>query len=298
MRLDKAMLVFRKDFTEISRNKEVLLPMIILPIVLAFLLPAIIVISPNMFNTGGGSPPFLQAILQNLPENIHTMLQQLTLTQQSTYVMLVYFFAPFFLLIPVMASSVIAADSFAGEKERNTLEALLATPLRDSELLLGKILVSFIPSMGVTILGFILYTATTDLLTVGSFGTYIMPTVPWLVLIFILAPMVSLLGIGVSVIVSSKVKGFREAQQISAILVIPLLALLLGQATGYLVLGSIVMVTLAAVIGVVDIIVFRFGLRLFHRENRARERVKMSTGNPQLKAGGKSARHNQSTSQN
>ena len=290
MRPDKVLLVFKKDFIEISRNKEVLLPMIILPMVFAFLLPAISVISPNVFNSGGDSPAFLQAILQNLPESIHTMLQQLTLTQQATYVMLVYFFAPFFLIIPVMASSVIAADSFAGEKERNTLEALLATPLKDSELLLGKILVSFIPSMGVTILGFLLYTATTDLLTFESFGTYIMPTVPWLVLIFVLAPMVSLLGIGVSVIVSSKVKGFREAQQLSAILVIPLMALLLGQATGFLVLGSTVMITLAAVVGAVDIIVFRFGLRLFHRENRARERVKMPAGKPELKAGGKRGR--------
>ncbi|MBD3171504.1 ABC transporter permease subunit [Candidatus Bathyarchaeota archaeon] len=36
-----------------------------------------------------------------------------------------------------MSSSVIATDSFAGEKERNTLEVLLATPLTDSELLVG-----------------------------------------------------------------------------------------------------------------------------------------------------------------
>lgn len=266
MRLEKAMLVFRKDFIEISRNKEVLLPMLILPIIFAFLLPGISVISPDNINTGGDSEAFLQTISQNLPENIQTMLNQLTPAQQTTYVMLVYFFAPFFLIIPVMSSSVIAADSFAGEKERNTLEALLATPLTDAELLLGKILVSFIPGMGVTILGFILYTATIDFLTVDSFGTYIMPTVPWLVMIFVLAPMISLLGIGVSVIVSSKVKGFREAQQLSALLVIPVMALLLGQATGYLVLGSTVMIILAVIVGVVDIIVFSFGLRLFQRE--------------------------------
>lgn len=47
----------------------------------------------------------------------------------------------------------IATDSFAGGKERNTLEALLATLLRDSELLVGKILVSFVPGMGVIISG-------------------------------------------------------------------------------------------------------------------------------------------------
>lgn len=75
----------------------------------------------------------------------------------------------------------IATDSFAGEKERNTLEALLATPLTDSELLVGKILVSFVPGMGVTIIGFLLYTATVDLLTYSIFEAYILPTVSWIV---------------------------------------------------------------------------------------------------------------------
>ncbi len=267
MRLEKAMLVFKKDFIEISRNKEVLLPMLILPVIFAFLLPALSVISPENINTGGDTELFLQTIFQNLPESTQTMLLRLTPAQQAIYIMLVFFFAPFFLIIPVMGSSVIAADSFAGEKERNTLEALLATPLTDSELLLGKILVSFIPGMGVTILGFLLYTATTDYLTFESFGTYIMPTMPWLVMIFVLAPMISLLGVGVSVIVSSKVKGFREAQQLSALLVIPVMALLFGQATGYLVLGSTVMIILAVIVGVIDIIVFSIGLRLFQREN-------------------------------
>ena len=69
---------------------------------------------------------------------------------------------PFFLLIPVMASSVIAFDSFPGEKERITIEALLATPLTDEELLFGKMLASFVPAMAVTILFIIAYTVVVD----------------------------------------------------------------------------------------------------------------------------------------
>jgi ABC-type Na+ efflux pump permease subunit len=267
MRLEKAMLVFRKDFIEISRNKEVILPMLILPLIFAFLLPALSAINPDSVNTGGDTDAIVETMIANLPENVQAEIRVFTPAQQEIYVMLVFFFAPFFLIIPVMGSSVIAADSFAGEKERNTLEALLATPLTDAELLLGKILVSFIPGMGVTILSFLLYTVTIDLLTFESFGAYIMPTVPWLVLIFILAPSLSLLGIAVTVIVSSRVKGFREAQQLSALLVIPVLALLFGQASGYLMLGSVVMIALALGIGVVDLVVFSFGLRLFQREN-------------------------------
>jgi ABC-2 type transport system permease protein len=62
------------------------------------------------------------------------------------------------------------------------------------------------------------------------------------------------------------VKGFREAQQLSALLVLPVIALLLGQATGYLILGNRVMIMLAAAILVIDAVIFGFGLRLFQRE--------------------------------
>jgi len=127
--------------------------------------------------------------------------------------------------------------------------------------------VSFIPGMGVTIFGFILYVLTVNVLTVETFGQYILPTVPWLVLIFVLSPAISLLGIGTTVIVSSRVKGFREAQQLSALLVIPVIGLLFGQGSGYLMLGSNAMIILALFILAIDVVIFRFGLRLFQREN-------------------------------
>ena len=267
MRLEKAMLVFRKDFIEISRNKEVLLPMLILPVIFAVLLPGISILAPENVNTPGDPDVMIMNVISALPESIQIQVMRLTPMQQNIYVMLVYFFAPFFLIIPVMSSSVIASDSFAGEKERNTLEALLATPLTDAELMLGKILISFIPGMGVTLLGFLLYTATTDYLTHQSFGMYIMPSTPWLVMIFVLAPVVSLLSIGLTVIISSRVKGFREAQQLSAMLVIPIMGLLFGQASGFLILGSRVILILSLIVLVIDLVVFRFGLAVFQREN-------------------------------
>jgi ABC-type Na+ efflux pump permease subunit len=267
MRLDKALLVFRKDFQEITRSKEVIVPMVILPLIVAFLFPVISIMSPENINIPGGQDEMVNNIIGNLPDAVQAQVRDFTPTAQMIYIMLVYVFSPFFLIIPVMSSSVIAADSFAGEKERNTLEALLATPITDSELLLGKILVSFIPGMGVTVFGFILYVLTVNVLTVDIFGQYIMPTAPWLVLIFVLSPAIALLGVGTTVIISARVKGFRDAQQLSALLVLPVIGLLFGQGSGYLMLGSIAMITLALFIGAIDVVVFRFGLRLFQREN-------------------------------
>ena len=268
MRMEKAILVFRKDFLEITRNREVVMPMLILPLIFALVLPAVSFLAiPNNTNPGGNDAAAIGNILSNLPQSVQRVISNYSPLQQTQYVMVVYFFAPFFLIIPIMSSSVIASDSFAGEKERNTIEALLATPLTDSELLFGKILVSFIPGMGVTLLGFILYTATVDILGYQSFGGLILPTVTWLVMIFVLSPIISLLGIAVAVVVSSRVKGFREAQQLSAMLIIPILLLLFGQAAGFIMLGSLVVLGLSAVFAVLALIVFKIGLGVFQREN-------------------------------
>src|SRR5574339_839063 len=43
------------------------------------------------------------------------------------------------LVIPMMLAAMIVADSFAGERERHTLETLLASRLSDQAILLGKI---------------------------------------------------------------------------------------------------------------------------------------------------------------
>ena len=264
MRWNKALLVFRKDLSEVVRNWEVMAPMIILPVVITVLIPAITTMVPD--SSGSGNGDVLGAILPKLPEDVRLMLSSLPEGLQVMYVMLVYYFSPFFLLIPLMVSGVIASDSFAGEKERKTIEALLAAPFTDSELLMGKILVAFAPSVGVTLLGFTLYTVMVDALTIGRFGFLLLPNLTWLVMILCLAPAASLLGIGATVIISSRVKGFREAQQLSALMVVPVLALLFGQASGFLILGPTVLLVLTVLVLVVDAALFGVGLSLFNRE--------------------------------
>lgn len=265
MRWSKVSLVFRKDLSEVLRNWEVMAPMIVVPVIITVLIPAIVTLVPDSsgsMNSGN----LLEAILPNLPEAVKQTLSGYPESQQMVYVMLVYFFAPFFLIIPLMVSGVIASDSFAGEKERKTIEALLAAPFTDSELLMGKILVGFAPAMGVTFLSFTLYTAMVDALTLGRFGFLLLPNLTWVIMILCLAPALSLLGIGVTVIISSRVKGFREAQQLSALLVVPVLALLFGQAAGLLIMGPATLAVLTAVALVVDAALFGVGVSLFNRE--------------------------------
>jgi len=226
------------------------------------------VLIPDLIGTGvGSSVEEFTSMLKNLPSHAQKKLEGMPGQQVMAYIILLYFFAPFFLIIPLMASSVIASDSFAGEKERKTIEALLATPLLDSELLLGKILVSFIPSMLVTVLSFLIYTTMVDVLTYTLFnGQLWLPNMMWLMLIFGLAPTIALASIGLTVIISARVKGFREAQQISAVLVVPILALVFGQAMGAMIFGPLVIAALIGLLAIIDLLVFKIGVKQFRRE--------------------------------
>jgi ABC-2 type transport system permease protein len=47
--------------------------------------------------------------------------------------------AMIYFVFPCMVAASVAADAFAGERERKTLETLLATPLRDADILVGKV---------------------------------------------------------------------------------------------------------------------------------------------------------------
>ena len=57
-----------------------------------------------------------------------------------------------------MTASSIAAESFAGERERKKMEALLYTSASDAELFVGKALAAFLPALAITWLSFAGYT--------------------------------------------------------------------------------------------------------------------------------------------
>jgi hypothetical protein len=97
-------------------------------------------------------------------------------------------------------------------------------------------------------------------------GMLLLPNFDWILMIFGLAPAVALSSIGLTVIISSKVKGFREAQQISVILLLPILGLVFGQIAGAVIFGTTMIAVLTAIFAVIDFAVFRIGVTTFKRE--------------------------------
>jgi ABC-type Na+ efflux pump permease subunit len=178
---------------------------------------------------------------------------------------LVYFLAPMYLIVPLMMASVIAADSFAGEKERKTLEALLYTPTTDRELLLGKLLAAWLPAVAVGLIGFVAYSIVANVAGWSTMGEIFFPNLMWLALALWVAPAVAGLGLVVTVLISARAEGFQDAYQMGAIVVLPILLLVVGQASGVMYFSTGLVVLLGAVFWLIDGVLLWWGSRWFRR---------------------------------
>lgn len=255
--------LMRKDWLEISRNKQAVAPLAIVPLLFAAIIPAAVILVGN----GGllkSSVAGLQSFLDNLPDGI--VPSDYTLEQTVVYTVIVYFMAPFFLLIPVMIASIVGSSSFVGEKERRTIEGLLYTPLTDRELVLGKVLVSVVPSVLLTWLSFVVYTVIVNVLGASVMGGVFFPTWTWAVLILALVPLVSFLTTSLVVAISGKSKTTQGAQSTAVVIILPVVGLLIGQATGLMLFDVTVALVTAVVLLAIDVAAFFFVVKQFHRE--------------------------------
>jgi ABC-2 type transport system permease protein len=171
-------------------------------------------------------------------------------------------------MMPVLLPVMIAADSIVGEKERHTLVPLLATPLTDSELLLGKCLTAIVPGLVVAYVNFILAIGIMNgmLLFMAPFLLWVWPTLLDIVQALIMPPLFSALAVGFTVIISGRVSTVYEAYQLSALIVlpamiIPYIGLLQGSGFDWLIL-----ILVAVILGIADYAVFRLSLNLFSRD--------------------------------
>jgi len=168
-------------------------------------------------------------------------------------------------LTPVAGSMSMAAHSVIGEKQARTLEPLLATPLTTLELLSAKVLGSFLPAVGLTILSFTSYVIGVAIL--GRPGVFLVLLRPGpLSIVFVLGPLAALAALQLAVCVSSRVNDARSAQQIGALIILPIAGLLVAQLSGVLVLTGGIVALLALALATLNVVLMGIGIRLFQRE--------------------------------
>ena len=253
-----------KDLLVVRRSRLVLLPMLLVPLLLLVVIPAALILATQLL-PGNGGPREIAELLANLPPELQVNFRGYSGIEMAVVYGANYLWAPMFLIVPLVVSSGVAADSFAGERERKTLESLLHTPLTDRELFAGKVAAAWFTAMAVSLGGFLLYALTVNLAGWPVMGRVFFPNFTWLLLIAWVAPAVALLGLAVVVLISARVRTSHEAFQASGLVVVPVVVLLLGQVSGVLLFGPAVVLALGAVVWVTAIVVLRVGFRQFHR---------------------------------
>ena len=209
-------------------------------------------------------------MLQGLP-GLQATLGSYDDAQRSIAFLLVYMMAPLYLLLPTIVATTIAADSFAGEKERKTLEALLYTPTTDWELLLGKLLSAWLPAVAVAWGGFLVYAVMANLAAWPVMGRLFFPTTMWVILAVWVAPAAAALGLGTTVLISSRARTFQEAYQLGGVVVLPMVGLLAAQVFGGMVFSAWLVALLGLLFWAIDAALLWLGRRSFRRTKLAME---------------------------
>jgi ABC-type Na+ efflux pump permease subunit len=256
-----------KDWKEVRQNKGAWMPAIIVPVFFMILLPLGLILLPARVESVAqalSSPQGLQ-IQARMAPFLGDALRGLTEVQAFIVLTTGYMLAPFLLIMPLMLASIVGAESFVGEKERKTLEALLYTPASDGELFLGKVLAAVVPAVALSWVSFVVYGVVVNLAGWPVMGRVWFPPATWWPLMLWLTPAIATLGMAVTVLISVKVNTFMEAYQMSASLVVVVLALVAGQISGVLFLSVGVILLLGLLVWAVDGVLIWLGVRNFAR---------------------------------
>lgn len=255
--------IIEKDLKIVLQSKSVTVPLVTVPLLAMVVLPVVLGLAVRV----GGLAEQIKAerMLAALPSAITQQMVDMTTEQAVFYYILVYLFAPLYLLLPIMVSNVIAADSFAGERERKTLEALLYTPTSDTELLVAKILGAWLPGLLVGFISFVLYAIVANYIAWPLMQRILLPNPLWLLLVFWVAPAAAGLGLGTSVLVSARTNSLQSAYQIGSLIVLPITGLIVGQLGGALHLNLLIVFVMGLGLWLINLGLFWFGRRTFQR---------------------------------
>ena len=249
------MAIMKKDFYGVIENKRLFITMLIVPLVLTLVVPTIFIFGIH-FAPGETD---LNQLLK--------LLRVVTDMEQALYGLFLNYIMPiFFLVIPVMTSSITAATSFVGEKEKRTLETLLYCPLTLRQIFIAKVLASFSLSILVSFISFLAMAVVLEIELVYLTGSMLLPSVSWVLILFLVGPAISLIAVTLIVRGSAKAQTVEESQQSAVFLVLPIVLLIVGQFTGMMLVNARILLGIGVVSVVLAWVLLGRAVKRFHYE--------------------------------
>ena len=253
----KVKTIIRKEWAEVFKKKMVLFTVIFMPLFFT-VLPLIILYSTRNAGVEDYTSEMPAQFTQLCPENLSG--------GECFQVYIAGQFMLLFMLMPLIIPVNIAAYSIVGEKTTRSLEPLLATPITTFELLLGKNLASVIPAVLATYLGFAIYIAGAWLIVQSPQVIKSLADAVWILIVVVVGPLLAVLSVNFSLMVSSRVNDPRVAEQLSVVVILPVLLLFFGQIFGFILLNRQIVLAIIIILIFIDILMLYAAVRLFKRE--------------------------------
>jgi ABC-2 type transport system permease protein len=223
--------MFRKEVLEYRRTRSILVTLAVIPLV--FLVQPLV----TVFTFSSSSSHTLR--------HAHELLYLLT--------------------IPALMPALLAAYAVVGERQQGTLEPLLTTPLRREELLLGKALAVFVPSVAIAYAVYALVLILIVLFAHAGVASALIHG-PEVVAQVIFTPLIAFWSIWNAMAISAVSSDIRVAQQLNTLASLPSIAIVI------LITANVIhpSLKLALAFGVGLVVLSRLGWRissaLFDRE--------------------------------
>jgi ABC-type transport system involved in multi-copper enzyme maturation permease subunit len=176
----------------------------------------------------------------------------------------------YLLAIPTLVPATLAAYSVVGERQQGTLEPVLSTPIRRQELLLGKAVAAFLPSVFIAYAVFALFVAIVELFAHPGVASAIIQG-PELLAQLLFTPLLAGWSIMVGIAISARSNDARTAQQLSALASLPAIAV--TSLIAYNVIHASLALALGCAVGL--LMLDRFGWRIV---SAAFDRERLITG--------------------
>ena len=251
--------IIDKEWAEVFKNRTVIGMLAFMP--LLFTLLPLVMLSVTATQGMEG----LDAASAGVPANFLKACAGMN-AGECMQVYLVNQFLLMFMMMPLMIPVTIAAYSIVGEKTTRSLEPRLATPVTIVELLTGKALAAAIPGVLITYLSFIVFVVGLYVIKIAPLVRAYILSPTWMLAIQELGPIFSIISVMTAIFISSRVNDPRVAEQVSGVVIIPLMAVLLLQLAGVVVINLAFMLSAIASCAILAVGMVYLGTIFFQRE--------------------------------
>lgn len=254
------LLLVKKDLATIWAKNSQRALLIVLPIALVVIIPAVYFAAISLLPVEPGArlPQALAALLPDWAGRLDY--------RQGWLVAFIDLLCPLlFTCVPILTAAASASYAFVNERESGTLETLLLTSMDVKAVFNAKVTNCTILSVLISGVAFVAFGITAVIAAVFA-GVPWFFSFEWLVLLVLVMPVLSLSSVVFVALIVNRVHSTGESLQTMGYLILPVAALYLAQFTGILRLNWLVLLVTALVLGVADVLLFNRAARSFTPE--------------------------------